>query len=531
MRKPKNVVPSRAVRAAFLVLSAAVLCGGSVPLADLADLEDVRDVLRASQAGAPPATNAVWLDAGVFPWPARGSLAALAAEAYPFPDPARIHLFASEDAATRNVVVADAAGAPLAFLPDGAEDRVPSPVGVRLTLDASGDGSASVPATGFPSAAGEAGVSVSVTVSVPPASATPLSASSASSVVSAAPVSVSGVSIPAATNASTTAFVPTVPARAARLRAASTSVLSAAAESDAPSVAAEVRAVRVRTDAIAPLDRGESVLFYDFAEAPTDGVVADRSGNGHDGAASGCDWTSAGRFHGGAMAFDSNADSINVGTDLNFPAWERYTVSLWFRHDGGGDKGPQYGHKMLDKTDWYHDWYLYILPPGKEGGGAGEIGLTQYEDGVGGSGFGDGSRNYADGAWHHVAVVRDGAYGEFWVDGILRSTSTNMISVHNSSPVCVGNSYSGDSYQRKGWHGQLDEIRIFDRALSADGIRALYTEGTLRLGVYFDGGVDVRGGLGVAGGAAFGGAVYARPLGDLSCGAFTNGVPPATAGQ
>ena len=523
MEKSKNVVSSRAVRAAFCVLSTTILCGGSVPLADL---EDVRDVLRASQAGASPATNAVWLDAGVFPWPARGPLAALAAEAYPFPDPARIHLFASEDAATRNVVVADAAGAPLAFLPDGTADRAPSPVGVRLTLDASGDGPASVPAAGPPSAAGEAGASVSTS-----ASATPLSASSAPSAVSAAPVPVAGGGVPAATNASTAAFVPAAPSRAARPRAASASVQSAAAGSDAPSVAEEVRAVRVRTDAIAALGRGEGVLFYDFAEAPADGVVADRSGNGHDGAASGCDWTSAGRFHGGAMAFDSNADSVNAGTDLDFPAWERYTVSLWFRHDGGGDKGPQYGHKMLDKTDWYHDWHLHLHPPGQEGGGAGEIGLTLYESGIGASGLGAGSRNWADNAWHHVAVVRDGTYGAFWVDGILRSTSTNMISVHNSSPVCVGNSYSGDSFQRKGWHGLLDEIRIFDRALSMDEVRALHAEGALRLGVCFDGGVDVRGGLDVAGGAAFGGAVYARPLGDLSCGAFTNGVPPAAAGQ
>ena len=523
MEKSKNVVSSRAVRAAFCVLSTTILCDGSVPLADL---EDVRDVLRASQAGASPATNAVWLDAGVFPWPARGPLAALAAEAYPFPDPARIHLFASEDAATRNVVLADAAGAPLAFLPDGTADRAPSPVGVRLTLDASGDGPASVPAAGPPSAAGEAGASVSTS-----ASATPLSASSAPSAVSAAPVPVAGGGVPAATNVSTAAFVPAAPARAARPRAASASVQSAAAGSDAPSVAEEVRAVRVRTDAIAALGRGEGVLFYDFAEAPADGVVADRSGNGHDGAASGCAWTSAGRFHGGAMAFDSNADSVNAGTDLDFPAWERYTVSLWFRHDGGGDKGPQYGHKMLDKTDWYHDWHLHLHPPGQEGGGAGEIGLTLYESGIGASGLGAGSRNWADNAWHHVAVVRDGTYGAFWVDGVLRSTSTNMISVHNSSPVCVGNSYSGDSFQRKGWHGLLDEIRIFDRALSMDEVRALHAEGALRLGVYFDGGVDVRGGLDVAGGAAFGGAVYARPLGDLSCGAFTNGVPPAAAGQ
>ena len=470
-------MPSRAVCAVFCPLALGLLCGGGVPLADL---EDVRDVLRASQAGAPPATNAVWLDAGVFPWPARGPLAALAAEACPFPDPARIHLFASEDAATRNVVVADAAGAPLAFLPDGTADGAPSPVGVRLTLDASGDGSASVPAAGGPSAAGEVGAPVSAAVAAP-ASAAPLSASSAPSSMSAAPVSVPGGGMPAATNASTTVFVPTVPARAARPRAMSASVQSAAAGSDAPSVAAEVRAVRVRTDAIAALDRGEGVLFYDFAGAPADGVVADRSGNGHDGAASGCAWTSAGRFHGGAMAFAGNADSVNVGTDLNFPAWERYTVSLWFLHDGGGDKGPQYGHKMLDRTDWYHDWYLRLSPPGQEGGGAGEIGLSLYEDGVGASGLGDASRNWADGAWHHVAVVRDGTYGAFWVDGILRDTSTNMISVHNSSPVCVGNSYSGDYYQRKGWHGSLDEIRVFDRALPADGIRALHAEGETRL--------------------------------------------------
>ena len=61
MRMSKNIVSSHAVHAAFCVLFVAVLCGGSIPLADL---EDVRDVLRASQAGASPATNAVWLDAG-----------------------------------------------------------------------------------------------------------------------------------------------------------------------------------------------------------------------------------------------------------------------------------------------------------------------------------------------------------------------------------------------------------------------------------------------------------------------------------
>lgn len=45
MRMSKNIVSSHAVHAAFCVLFVAILCDGSVPLADL---EDVRDVLRAS---------------------------------------------------------------------------------------------------------------------------------------------------------------------------------------------------------------------------------------------------------------------------------------------------------------------------------------------------------------------------------------------------------------------------------------------------------------------------------------------------
>ena len=135
---------------------------------------------------------------------------------------------------------------------------------------------------------------------------------------------------------------------------------------------------------------------------------------------------------------------------------------------------------MLDRTSWYHDWHLHLNPPGQEGGATGGIGLFLYEGGVS-AGLGDGSRNWADGEWHHLVVVRDGAHGALWVDGTLRDENDGMISVAGDSPLCVGNSYSGDYYQRKGWHGRLDEIRIYDRALSADEIRALHAEGVPRL--------------------------------------------------
>ena len=289
----------------------------------------------------------------------------------------------------------------------------------------------------------------------------------------------------------------------------------------------EVQAGTVRTREIVSLPSygSDAVLYYDFAEEPTNGYVLDGSTNGYDGVIVNCVWTNSGRFAGGAIAFDGNDDSINVGYDIDFPSWERYSVSLWFLYDGGGDMGPHYGLKMIDKTSWYHDWHLSIHPVGHDAD-TGAIGLALYEGGSNG-GMGDESRDYGDGQWHHVAIVRDGQDGQFWVDGALKDSSTNMISIFSYSPLCVGNSYSGDLYQRKGWSGMLDEIRIFSRPLVADEIVALHEYGAMRLAnVHFGTNVVVRGELSVTGTVHLAGGAYLRPLGDLSCGIYTNGVPP-----
>ncbi|MBR2941612.1 MAG: hypothetical protein IKC14_09935, partial [Kiritimatiellae bacterium] len=93
--------------------------------------------------------------------------------------------------------------------------------------------------------------------------------------------------------------------------------------------------------------------------------------------------------------------------------------------------------------------------------------------------IGDDSYDYRDGEWHHVAVVRDGARGEFWVDGELVVETNAMFSVYSASALCVGNSYSGDYYQQKGWSGVIDEVRVFDRPLATNEVVSLYLEGTM----------------------------------------------------
>ncbi len=266
---------------------------------------------------------------------------------------------------------------------------------------------------------------------------------------------------------------------------------------------------------------GGEELYYDFA-ADTSAVAVDVSGYGRDGTISGCVWTNSGPHTGGAMFFDGVNDYIAANGCPDFPAWERYTVSLWFLHNGGGDFNSGYGHKILDKTTWYHDWKLSLYY------WDGSIGLGMYENGVS-YGIGDASINYMDDTWHHVVVVRDETNGELWVDGNLKSVSGSMFSVYSDSDVCVGNSFSGDSYQRQSWSGLLDEVRVYGRALSSNEVAQLYVEGCLTVtntpspAISVTTGLTVAGSLTVTGGVFFvGGVLYSQPLGDLSCGSYTN---------
>ncbi|MBQ3807489.1 MAG: LamG domain-containing protein [Kiritimatiellae bacterium] len=280
----------------------------------------------------------------------------------------------------------------------------------------------------------------------------------------------------------------------------------------------EVRADRVLAATVSVSPRAESDAFVDHPFLEDGGTVAvDASTNAYDGVVSGCVWTNAAPFRGGSMLFRNRDDGITLSGVPGFPAWNRYSLSLWFLHDGGGYTGSQYGHKMLDKTSFYHDWHLSLDRVGN-----GSIRLVMYENGVSRS-FGDGTHDYRDGTWHHVAVVRDGTNAWFWVDGSLKRSITNMFSVATSSPLCIGNSQSTDAFQRVGWSGMLDEVRVFDRALSEGEIRNLHAFGALsRPCVSIETNAIVSGSLSVEGDASvFGGTIRLRPLGDLATGTFS----------
>jgi hypothetical protein len=266
-----------------------------------------------------------------------------------------------------------------------------------------------------------------------------------------------------------------------------------------------------------PINNG--VLFFPFTSSESNSVT-DESGNGYNGKPSGCYWKESGP-HGGCMVFDGFGDYIDVGPALNVPTWDQYSISVWFLHDGKGDFTAGYGHKIIDRTSYYHDWHLRVYPP------SGALTFVMYEGRSGG--LWDGSRNYMDNTWHHVVVTRDGSAGEMWVDGVLKSTTaTTMVSVKSTSNLCVGNSFSTDAYQRKSWSGMIDELRIYDYPLSQSEVTQLYNDNHLSAAdtpgsIVVSTNLVVTGGMTASGSVSFTeGVIYSKPLGGLSCGIYTN---------
>jgi hypothetical protein len=84
---------------------------------------------------------------------------------------------------------------------------------------------------------------------------------------------------------------------------------------------------------------------------------------------------------------------------------------------------------------------------------------------------------YADNQWHHVAFVVDAAGGRLYVDGVQRATRgwTGVASAPSTTqPLHIGD-YAGAAGAV--FSGLIDDVRIYDRALSATEISNFYSSG------------------------------------------------------
>jgi concanavalin A-like lectin/glucanase superfamily protein len=214
------------------------------------------------------------------------------------------------------------------------------------------------------------------------------------------------------------------------------------------------------------------VAYYPF-----NGNANDETDNGYDGTVDGATLTDD-RFGNpmSAYSFDGFNDKILIGQEPNFPSWNTYAVSVWFLNNGGGDQGTGYGQKVLSKAEFFTDFHLSVFGDTADPHTAGNLSWWSSQGGF--DSVTDTSKDYRDNVWHHAVLNKNTASeGDLWIDGVLQVSSNTLAAVVNSVNLVIGYTEHSDIFQQKHWSGKIDDIRIYNRVLSASEILELLVEG------------------------------------------------------
>ena len=214
-------------------------------------------------------------------------------------------------------------------------------------------------------------------------------------------------------------------------------------------------AAEISADMATPIDSG-LVAAYGFDEnAGT--TAADASGRGNAGIITGATWK-AGKF-GRSLGFDGQSNWVTVGASAAVNVTTTMTIEAWvYPTEAAGWRTVVFKEAPAELNA--HTYALYSTF-GVEGPGGHVVVSSQ--------------RNAHDPAeillnrWTHLATTYDGSMLRTYVDGVLRASTvaTGPISVSNGSLRIGGNAMWGDYFK-----GRIDEVRLYNRALSAAEILA-----------------------------------------------------------
>jgi hypothetical protein len=186
-------------------------------------------------------------------------------------------------------------------------------------------------------------------------------------------------------------------------------------------------------------------------------TVADSSGNNRNGTLAGdVSWIDG--ITGGALVFDGDGDYVDMGKDPGFDITNQITVSAWIKVSAF-DKDWQ---TIVAKGD--RSWRLQR----NRGENTLEFGCSGLV--VPGTDWGQifGKTDVNDGHWHHVTGVYDQEKIYLYIDGSLDASAAAPGTIRvNEEPVYIG---ENSQMTNRFWNGTIDDVRIYNYALSAEKI-------------------------------------------------------------
>ena len=168
---------------------------------------------------------------------------------------------------------------------------------------------------------------------------------------------------------------------------------------------------------------------------------------------------------GQAFNLDGVSQYVQVpdSPNWNFGA-NGFTIELWTKFNSVGGTQVLVAHDTGKFNQ--NKWNFWL--------NNGALQLEMYDTAAGDTIVGTGAFFPVSGQWYHLAVTRNGTLFSFYINGILRSSSVNSVTVPVATAPLTFGSSEGLFYMA----GEEDEISIYNRGLGASDIQAIFSAGS-----------------------------------------------------
>ena len=188
----------------------------------------------------------------------------------------------------------------------------------------------------------------------------------------------------------------------------------------------------------------------------------DASDNSHNGTLTNGPKYTEGKI-GNALEFDGSNDYVDCGSDSSLNIIDNVTVEAWIYPESWDSAGydPIVEKTGSHDTGWMltQDWTELKFKTLENWGVASYAGFLSSAC----------SLNH----WHHLVGVYDDTYIYIYLDGVLKDTTPIVKPTTTTGNLYIGSIPADSKY----FNGAIDEVRIYNRALTASEVRYHYNRG------------------------------------------------------